>query len=162
MATHDAGLALKADLHPPWLKLRKLCRWLASFGVVLDSESAMRETISEELPFELSTEPVPLTSRMGNIELRTVIRFPGIKGLMPHYLDQHKLAKTLSWHEGAFLTTEVWLKLGGDHGGGSLKLSFQLANVKNPSSVKNTIPFLVFRAPDSTGNLATTVKLYVE
>ena len=55
---------------------------------------------------------------------------------------------------------EVWVKLGGDHGGGSLKLSLQIANTFHANAVRKTIPFLVFAAPDSVDNLATTIKPY--
>ena len=60
-----AGLALQADLHMPWHKLRKLCRWLSSFGVSLESESTMRQQISQQLPFTISAELVPSPPSMG-------------------------------------------------------------------------------------------------
>ena len=66
-ATSGTGLALKADLHLPWYKLRKLRRWLSLFGVSLESEAVMRQQISEELPFELSAELVPLLAKDGTI-----------------------------------------------------------------------------------------------
>ena len=55
---------------------------------------------------------------------------------------------------------EVWIKIGGDHGGGSFKLSFQIANTLHPNAVRSTVPFLVFSAPDSVDNLATAIKPY--
>ena len=39
-------------------------------------------------------------------------------------------------------------------------MSFQLVNVLHPNAVRNTIPFLVFAAPDSYANLATTLRPY--
>ena len=155
-----AGLALKADLHLPWFKLRKLRRWLLFFGVVLDSEAAMRHQISKELPFELLAEQIPLADKTGNISMKPVVRYPDLVGLILHYLSQHKVANTLCWHNGALPSNEVWVKLGGDHGGGSFKLSFQIANTSHPNAIQNTIPFLVFAAPDSVENLATTFRAY--
>ena len=41
----DIALALKADLHLPWYRLRKLWQWLSSFGMKLASEKTMRQQI---------------------------------------------------------------------------------------------------------------------
>ena len=37
------------------------------------------------------------------------------------------------------------MKIGGDHGGGSFKMSFQLANVENPNRKDNTVFFSILR-----------------
>ena len=155
----ESGLALKADLHLPWYKLRKLRRWLSSFGVVLQSEPAMRQQISKELPFSLVAEMLPQSSKTGSVELKPVVKLPDLKRLVLYYLDQHEVAGSLTWHDGALPGNEVWVKVGGDHGGGSFKLSFQVANVQNLNAKQNTIPLLVFPAPDTAVNLATTLTL---
>ena len=41
-------------------------------------------------------------------------------------------------HDGAIPESEVWVKFGGDKGGGSVKLNFQMVNVPHPNSVNNT------------------------
>ena len=56
----------------------------------------------------------------------------------------------------------VWLKLGGDKGGGTFKMSFQVANVKNPNSQQNTVVFNIFEAPDSFCNLKLALDQYSE
>ncbi len=154
------GLALKADLHLPWYKLRKLRRWLSSFGVTLESEASMRQRISDELPFELCADLVPLVRKDGSIAAKPVVRFLDLPGLILHYFSQHQIANTISWHGGALPSDEVWVKIGGDHGGGSFKMSFQIVNAIHPNSIRNTIPFLVFAAPDSANNLATLLGPY--
>ena len=60
---------------------------------------------------------------------------------------------TLTWHDGVIPNDEVWLKFGGDKGGGSFKLSFQIVNTCHPNSLKNTVVFSCFEAPDSLANL---------
>ena len=47
-------------------------------------------------------------------------------------LDQLDRNKRLTWHGGAIPEEEIWLKIGGDHGGGSFKLMCQIATVENP------------------------------
>lgn len=55
---------------------------------------------------------------------------------------------------------EAWLKLGGDKGGGSFKMSFQLANVARPNSVENTFVFAAFNASDTPANLHVALQRY--
>ena len=110
-----SGLALKADLHLPWFKVRKLRCWLTSFGVSLDSESAMREQISTELPFDILSELVPLSTKSGSTEMKELVHFTDVGKLVLHYLCQPKSANYLWWHNSALPSSEVWVKIGGDH-----------------------------------------------
>ena len=48
---------------------------------------------------------------------------------------------------------EIWVKLGGDKGGSSTKISFQILNVLKPNSVSNTTVFAAFAAQDTSANL---------
>ena len=50
---------------------------------------------------------------------------------------------------------EVHLKLGGDAGGGSFKMAFQIANLQHPNSKTNTVVFAMFHAKDTW----TTLKI---
>ena len=68
----------------------------------------------------------------------------------------------LTWHDGAIPEEEIWLKIGGDKGGGTFKMSFQVANIPNPNSPENTIVFSMFEAPDSYTNLSITLQPYIE
>jgi hypothetical protein len=56
----------------------------------------------------------------------------------------------------------LWLKLGGDKGGGTFKMSFQVANVENPKSQQNTVVFNIFVAPDTFCNLKLSLDQYSE
>ena len=62
-------------------------------------------------------------------------------------------AGRLTWHEGYIPPSEVWLKIGGDKGGGKFKMNFQIVNVATPNSVHNTCVFSCFAAGDSITNL---------
>ena len=89
-----------------------------------------------------------------------MVHYPDLIGLVMHYLGQHKTVGMLSWHSGALPKEEIWIKICDDHGGGSFKLSFQIANTLHPNAVRSTVPFLVFSAPDSVDNFATAIKPY--
>ena len=47
-------------------------------------------------------------------------------------------------HHKFIQNNEIHMKIGGDHGGGSLKMSYQIANVQNSNSTDNTIVFSIF------------------
>ena len=48
---------------------------------------------------------------------------------------------------------EIFVKFGGDHGGGSFKSTYQIANVLHPNKVENTVIFSIFTQKDSRANL---------
>ena len=52
-----------------------------------------------------------------------------------------------------FIKNEIHLKIGGDHGGGSFKMSFQVASVVNRNRKDNTIVFRIFEAKDYRVNI---------
>ena len=162
----SCGLAMKADLRLPWHQMRKLTRWLKHLGVTMQSERCMRQKIAEELPFELTAERLPLCVKKSGkeqmIEERPVVRFAELRQLVMHYITKHSDAGQLTWHDGAIPATDISVKIGGDHGGGSFKMSFQLANAPNPNSVKNTVVFLAAGAKDTYSNLSTLLQPFVQ
>ncbi len=66
----------------------------------------------------------------------------------------------LTWHNGLIPDDEVWVKFGGDKGGGTLKMSLQIANVAHPNSINNTFVFACFEAHDSVTNLHVALDAY--
>lgn len=55
---------------------------------------------------------------------------------------------------------EIHLKIGGDHGGGSFKMSYQPCNVTKPNSKDNTVVFSAFEAKDSSTNLKVALSKF--
>ncbi|CAH1242529.1 Hypp6804 [Branchiostoma lanceolatum] len=64
-----------------------------------------------------------------------------------------KLRSTLTWHTENIPEKEIWVKVGGDHGGGSFKMAFQILNKERPNCKSNTNVFCIFNAKDSRENL---------
>ncbi|EDO29775.1 predicted protein [Nematostella vectensis] len=52
-------------------------------------------------------------------------------------------------------------KVGGDKGGESIKLLFEIVNLKNPNSSKNSVVFSTFEAPDCAHNMELGVQRYM-
>ena len=67
----------------------------------------------------------------------------------------------LTW-SNAIPEQEVHLKLGGDAGGGSFKMAFQIANLMHPNSKTNTVVFAMFHAKGTWANLKTALMKYKE
>ena len=65
-------------------------------------------------------------------------------------------------HNDIIPEDEVWIKLGGDKGGGTFKMCFQPLNVISPNSPENTCVFSLFEAPDSYTNLCICLERYIE
>lgn len=65
----------------------------------------------------------------------------------------------LTWHNGLIPQGEVWVKIGGDKGGTTLKASFQLCNIAKPNSYQNSV-FAIFEARDSPTNLHIALDRY--
>ena len=71
-------------------------------------------------------------------------------------------AGRLTWHDGMIPDTEIWVKLGGDKGGKTFKMNFQIVNVPAPNSVRNTCVFNCFEAGDSITNLHSALDRHRE
>ena len=68
----------------------------------------------------------------------------------------------LTWHDGAIPPNEIWIKIGGDKGGGTFKMNFQICNVDSPNSKTNTCIFCIFLAYDSVTNLHIGLDRYAD
>ena len=72
---------------------------------------------------------------------------------------QHNSVGRLTWHD-IIPEDEIWVKLGGDEGGESFKMSLQIANTSHPNSINNTFVFSVFEARDTHTNLVVALERY--
>ena len=54
------------------------------------------------------------------------------------------------------------MKIGGDHGQGSMKVEFQLANVIKPNSSKTTVVFVIYEGKDTRNNLQTVLQHHAD
>lgn len=66
------------------------------------------------------------------------------------------------WHDNVIPADEVWIKLGGDKGGNTFKLSVQLANATAVNSMRNTFVITCFQAADTVSNLNVAIARYQE
>ena len=161
-------------------------RWLKVFKISLGSERKQRIHAKGLLGDNLTTEEAvfsfPLKS--GGEELRAApfVYVPDLVEKVTNILTENKRygfnftcmcqcllapllpcrANRLTWHKGAIPADEVWLKLGGDKGHGSVKMNFQWVNTETPNSKHNTCVFGFFKAGDSPTNLQVALGQYKE
>ena len=60
----------------------------------------------------------------------------------------------------SFQTMKFILKIGGDHGGNSFKMSFQIGNVEHPNQPQNTVIFSILEAKDYNMNLMLSLERF--
>lgn len=146
----------------------------------------MRRMIDDNLQLDLEAENVPMSfpkSDGNEIQMVPLVRVTNLTEAIFFLLDKHQRygncvislkrmaiyvqwyslihrAGQLTWHDGLIPDDEVWVKLGGDKGGGSFKMSFQLCNVNRVNSVQNSVVFSIFKAGDNAFNLQVAHQLY--
>ena len=55
---------------------------------------------------------------------------------------------------------EIWLKIGGDKGGATMKLNFQILKITHPNSPTNTCVFAAFEASDTRSNVLIALERF--
>ena len=70
-------------------------------------------------------------------------------------------AGRLTWHSNAIPSDQIHIKIGGDAGGGTFKMAFQVANLEKPNSKSNTVVFNIFQAKDTWSNLKTGLSVHI-
>ena len=64
----------------------------------------------------------------------------------------------LTWHNNAIPEDQIWLKVSGDHGGGTFKMSLQIANMQSPK--RNTFMICMANAKYSGYNVKEILCTY--
>ena len=75
-------------------------------------------------------------------------------------LDQYEKEGNLTWHESTIPSDEIWVKIGGDHGGGSFKLTLQIINTSTPNSKLKTCLLMMYNCKDRPENLRRLLRQY--
>ncbi|KAL5508865.1 hypothetical protein EMCRGX_G004125 [Ephydatia muelleri] len=125
-------LAIKVGLAIPWNKIRILRRWLKASNISLACEERMRhasrKAVGENLKGELA--PFSFSLPSGGEEFRgaPLVFIPDLILKVVELLEENDRAGRLTWHNGVIPASEIWIKLGGDKGGGTFKMNFQIVN----------------------------------
>ena len=140
--------AMKTCFSLPWNLVREIRRWLGSFKINVASEGSRRNGVNDWVGTGLRTEEIPATvkkSKRSFIVLKPWCYIYNLVGYVLKYMDELKENNLL--YDGGIPASEIHLKIGGDHGGQSFKMSFQVANVHNPNKPENSVIYFLLWKP---------------
>lgn len=155
-------LAMKTSLHLTWGQMRKQTKFLKAAGVKIDGEKANRMERDRILGDHLIGENKELfvpdkmssKSQAGLVKVdMPLVKVKSLREFVKKLLYGYQSAQKLSWDTNGIPEEEIWLKIGGDHGGGSFKLCLQILNIPNPNAKGNTHVILYMPARDIYENL---------
>ncbi|KAL5467165.1 hypothetical protein EMCRGX_G031357 [Ephydatia muelleri] len=165
ISTKDA-LAMKTELNISWNKLRAMRRWLQMWKIDMSSESHMRVRANDLIGSNIHAEMVPLSFQHKDggevIKQAPIASIPHLWDRIVTVLEQNQSNGKLTWHNGVIPSEEIWIKLGGDKGGGTFKFCFQILNVAAPNSTDCTNVISLFEAADSLTNLRICLGQYIQ
>ena len=165
VTTHQV-LAMKTSLGLSWMQCRKQKIYLASLGIKTASEHKQRVDQKLLLGDHLEGGMVKLVTKQdkapdskGGIVERSApyAQVKDLSKFLNSRLDEYNDTGRLTWHGGAIPPDEIWVKMGGDHGGRSFKMALQVLNVTSPNAKENTIATLCFEGKDSDENMERMV-----
>ena len=142
-------------------QMRKLRLWTKTWNVFLASERKTRSYSSEQMAdVEVCSEMVQGISDPNNARCLHPAAFAWVCNpiaLLCQHLESLKQRSLLTWHkreDGFGLPeNEIWVKLGGDKGGGSFKFAMQVVNQPCPNSADYTVVLACLEAEDNLPNL---------
>ena len=160
--TPENVAAMKATLNLPWNRLRDNRRWLQTFNVTLASEGKCCDIVKGWLGDALRAEEIPamvIKNKKITYELRAWCYIFKLVGYVLRYLNDLQSNNMLYDHP--FIpSNEIHLKIGGDHGGGSFKMEFQVGNIEKTNKPENTVIFSIAEAKDYKVNIALCVERF--
>ena len=157
-AEDTAALALHLRLSNEQMK--KLRLWTKQWNVQLASEAQFRTIGKEHLGgVDIGAEMVQSIYEQDDECIFKPVPFCWVRNisvLVTTHLDQLLEKGALTWHENKGVSLpkdELWLKFGGDKGGGSFKFCFQAVNRDRPNSADHTVVISCLMAEDSLANM---------
>ncbi|XP_047136184.1 uncharacterized protein LOC124813329 isoform X3 [Hydra vulgaris] len=150
-------VAMKTDMGIPWEKLKVMSRWLKKYDITTASNASQRVVAENWSGNDIIVENAPFTfkkEQKGKIEINEV-PWGYIADLPKHiftHLEQLESCNSLVYHK--FIPQkEIKIKIGGDYGGRSFKMCYQVVITLNPNSTENTIVFNIFESKDLRVNI---------
>ena len=158
------GAALRTTLGISWSRYRTLRRCLRHLGILQAGEKKVRAAQKAALCGRVEIRVIDLEFDNSNTQEKELKATPvayigNLREFVLDLLAKYKKSGELEWH-GQIPDNEIWIKIGGDHGGGSLKIMLQVANLRKPNSKHNTFLICITNAKDSHTNLAKVLGHY--
>ncbi|GFN96998.1 amine oxidase [Plakobranchus ocellatus] len=145
------ALAMKVAVGLTYSQQREMRRVLKGRGVKIAHEGAERKVAKELIGDDVTVTEMLFSSADDDLVEKSMVKLTNISEKLTKLLESQR--ESLTWHDGAIPENEVWVKVGGDHGQGSLKFSLAVVNTKNPNSKDNNILIGMANIKDSRENI---------
>ena len=145
------ALALKVAVGLTCSQQRELKRVFKENGVTFAHEGAERKVAKDLIGNDVKVTEMLFSSTDDDLVEKPMVMLTDISEKITELLESQK--DKLTWHDGAIPENEVWVKVGGDHGQGSLKFNLAIVNTKNPNSMDNNILIGMACVKDSRENM---------
>ncbi|KAL5515236.1 hypothetical protein EMCRGX_G000374 [Ephydatia muelleri] len=98
----------------------------------------LSKIVGDNLKGEIAVFSFTISFGGEDIKGAPLVFIPYLVDKVVQLLDGNERTGRLTRHKGLIPANEIWLKIGGDKGGGTFKMTFQIVNVATPNSVHNT------------------------
>ena len=162
VVSKKTGLALKTALGLSWCKYVCQKRILASLGVKFENEKKERELkrtiVKEHVTVKNKNVCVYDDSKTNEVVEKSmpVAYITHLPTFVTDLLDKYSETGQLVWN--GIPTNEIWVKVGADHGQGSLKMALQVANTNSPNSKKQHCSLLPVRRERRQGKCTKNIQ----
>ena len=85
-----------------------------------------------------------------------IVHIPELCSFVFNHLDALNAEGLFHTRDLTLPSDEVWIKLGGDHGGDIFKVTLQVLNTSSPNSKDNTIVIMALQGKDTVENVKKT------
>ena len=146
------GLAMKEFIGMTWAQERKFRRMWAELGVSLPSEKKEREIYKKLEKGKVMIDDVAVQTQTvaGHVSKHVPMgRIPDLQAFVFDLLDKYQSNGDLRWHDVGIPDNEIWVKIGGDHGQGSLKICLEIGNLEKPNAREHTHLVSMIKAKDT-------------
>ncbi|GFO08040.1 amine oxidase [Plakobranchus ocellatus] len=151
--TGEQTLAMKEELGMCWRQGRNHGKLLKKIGVQLQNEKSIRK-LSRNVVYDFVEIGEKTFIDAQGVEFQgTFGRIKDLTRLVDHLLNLYAQKNKLTWHNKIIPHNEIWVKIGGDHGKNSLKLTLQIANLDRPNSQLNSVVIALASVKDSYTNI---------
>ncbi|XP_065643749.1 uncharacterized protein LOC136075205 [Hydra vulgaris] len=150
-------ISLKANMSSTYVNMKILSRWLKNNNVICASNAKQRNVAKKWSCDDLIVKNAPFMvekkDSKGSYEIKELpcAYIENLQGHITNVLDRLDSNNLLLYNK--IKDNEIHIKIGGDYGGDSFKMFYQVANLEKPNAKTNTTIFNIFEAKDYTTNL---------
>ena len=147
------SLAFKEEIGLSWSQQAKVNRFGREHKIKFASEGKCRKESKALVEGKVGVTMISDKTETANGMKHTNYQMAHVHDLQAFViglLEEYKKHGKLTWHgEHGIPEDEIWIKLGGDHGKGSMKMCVQIANLEKPNARENTHAVAIVNAKDS-------------